>query len=620
MQDLCENLYTFYNTNIIGDQTGEIKDEFRRVSLENLGNGKGKQTLMNLICNHFSEDIKPQPKFIGGPKNLTVHWSDVYKKMIYIFGEIHSEIIDCDYQFDEAKGKEIDTPNAKKMSFGYFLNQFIKTTDKFLDIFIEFPALSNKETRKYHKDFLPLPEQEHMAILFDQFKECVEYPTRGGERCRLARMHYFDIRNKDNDYDGLSDGTDIISYFLIELQYIINNAIRDHLTYDELANVLRNRFNADQNIMRVLNALRESDTEKFQKFWIGPLRVNEYIEKELNKLEKDNPELKQQITDYIDKEIIRRATKIRQEWIKYTSIIFKEVKTKTLHSGYNFYKAVQTILISLHHVYAAVVDAYLLARMFKKFNMNEMKEKAYPGVTDQPDRARNIIIYCRNNHAEIIRSFLKDILMFDDIAISGEREENVKEVFCIDMKTISQPLFVYPTTKIETHIQLDDLSKKSVLVLCQRKEGFTFEINVQDHLIPTLEKIIKAFLREKMGDDTSDIKYMTSLNSEPNNKADFNISLVSSNPKAKEFSQQHSEFYDLIVLQTCPYMYMDFNLIRNILKEGGYVICVAVQINGEKSNLNKQITMGLLEKFNRGFIRSESDQSTLITFQKRTTY
>ena len=85
MDNLCQKLCTFYNTNILDDQNKEIKDEFLRLSLKNLGTGNGKQTLMKLICNHFSGDPKPMPQFIGGPRNLTVHWSDEYQKMIYIY-------------------------------------------------------------------------------------------------------------------------------------------------------------------------------------------------------------------------------------------------------------------------------------------------------------------------------------------------------------------------------------------------------------------------------------------------------------------------------------------------------------------------------------------------------
>ena len=165
-------------------------------------------------------------------------------------------------------------------------------------------------------------------------------------------------------------------------------------------------------------------------------------------MEKDDPELKKKIVDYVSKEIIRRAMKQR----KFFKKLIKNIIFNDSCESHHFCKALDLIQDELSHIYAGVVDAYILTRVFKKFNMNEMKEKAYPGVTDQPDRARNIIIYGWDSHAEIYRQFLKDILDFDDICSTGERNKDVdvmskNDVFCIDMKTIDKPLFVYPTLK-----------------------------------------------------------------------------------------------------------------------------------------------------------------------------
>lgn len=39
---LCNNLQTFYNTNILDEEQEVIKNEFLKVSTENLGNGMNK--------------------------------------------------------------------------------------------------------------------------------------------------------------------------------------------------------------------------------------------------------------------------------------------------------------------------------------------------------------------------------------------------------------------------------------------------------------------------------------------------------------------------------------------------------------------------------------------------
>ena len=438
MDDLCQKLCAFYNTNILDDQNKEIKDEFLRLSLKNLGTGEGKQTLMKLICNHFSGDTKPMPQFIGGPRNLTVHWSDEYQKMIYIFGEYHSDIIDCD---DQAK----DSPGAKKMSIEYFLGELIRTTDKYLDVFIELPALSNKETRKYHEKFLPLGKGFRLAKLFDQFKECIEYPTRGGENCRLARVHYFDVRNKE-DSEGFTASTDSIGYFTIILQYLFNEAEHFKYTDKQFVKAFRSLIKKNKKIMTVLDFMCISDDDKFEKFWITPLTENEYINKELNRLERDNPLLKNLIITYIKDNIIKQANDSKKKWINNTNIVLKRVKA----SETEFCDTVTMILDDIACIYANVIDAYLLARVFKKFNMEEMRAKAYLGITDQPDRASNIIIYAGDAHSERYRKFLKHVLHFKKIATTGVRDGvngDGTKIYCIDMKSIQQPLFMYPKKK-----------------------------------------------------------------------------------------------------------------------------------------------------------------------------
>jgi hypothetical protein len=117
---ICENRVNTYNTNILDSEDKKIKEEFLKLSLKYRKGNKGKKVLMELICNHFSKDPnkkRPTPRFIGGPKNLTVHYSKKYNKMIYIFGEYHSDIVDCDTRFgDESSKEKWDEPNSKKMA------------------------------------------------------------------------------------------------------------------------------------------------------------------------------------------------------------------------------------------------------------------------------------------------------------------------------------------------------------------------------------------------------------------------------------------------------------------------------------------------------------------------
>jgi hypothetical protein len=138
------------------------------------------------------------------------------------------------------------------------------------------------------------------------------------------------------------------------------------------------------------------------------------------------------------------------------------------------------------------------------------------------------------------------------------------------------------------------LNSSKVLVLCQSTQGLDDKgNNVEETVIPILETITKTFLKKMIGSDRANIEYMTYFDaSKPENKADYNMKLKDpeNNPELKRFLDTHSHFYDLIVMQTCPVKFMDFELVASILKKEGYVICTIVE-NGKMSPL-----LGSLEK------------------------
>ena len=389
---------------------------------------------MNLICNHFDKDPlkqRPMPIFIGGPKNLTVHISKKYDKMIYIFGEYHSDKIDCDVRFGDESSKETwDKPNSKKMRVEYFLSEFIRTTDDFIDIFAEFPIVS-KETGKYDDKFTAYPPNIRMNKLLDNFKECLQRNTRTQD-CSLARIHYFDIRYYDDK--GIKSVSNSISYFFHNLNY--------HFTFysgDEQIKQLKIFIN-DQIIKDVLNELAEPDEDKFKKIWVNYLTDLSHNVKELDRLQKDDPKMKDTILHFIEKEITENVMKYRTSWLKNVRIIFDNHK----HTVSDFLSAFENIHQTIGIINALYADLYTLLRVFKTFNMSEMKEKAYTQATDQPVKAHNIIIYAGDLHSQVYRKFLTEVLDFDKIEVAGKEEpygQLGEEMYCIDMKDITQPLF-----------------------------------------------------------------------------------------------------------------------------------------------------------------------------------
>ena len=132
---------------------------------------------------------------------------------------------------------------------------------------------------------------------------------------------------------------------------------------------------------------------------------------------------------------------------------------------------------------------------------------------------------------------------------------------------------------------------KEVLVLCQRKEGLfgdksDLKKNVRETVVPELTKIIETFLKDITGSSISNIKYMRPYDPiiNPHDKADFNMELTTKSQRQtkemKDFLDNHLNFYDLIVLQTCPVPFLDYKAIAHILKKDGYVVCTVIQSRG----------------------------------------
>jgi len=107
---------------------------------------------------------------------------------------------------------------------------------------------------------------------------------------------------------------------------------------------------------------------------------------------------------------------------------------------------------------------------------------------------------------------------------------------------------------------------KKVLILCQRKQGLdTVNINdVKDTVIP----LINEYVENVLGPDTT-IEYLTD-GDDPT--VEYNFTLDKHNPKAAEFISTHKGTYSLIILNTCPLIYMDYELIYSLLEPNGFMV------------------------------------------------
>lgn len=136
---------------------------------------------------------------------------------------------------------------------------------------------------------------------------------------------------------------------------------------------------------------------------------------------------------------------------------------------------------------------------------------------------------------------------------------------------------------------------KHVLVLCQRKEGDDCcrgKKDVKESVVPQINNLVQS----KLGKDVT-IEYLSKLEnnfsydsksninvgkSEPSEIykgiVDYDLALVNE-PPAQEFIRNHLRYYSLIILNTCPLEFMDYNLIYNLLTPDGMLAITAYQDN-----------------------------------------
>ena len=508
MEILFKKLLKTYNTNYLDSMNIDLQEALKRESEEKQLSGAKREILRQLIENHYDESKKkPIAQFIGGPFSLTVHWLPEYQKKIYIFGEQHFEIMDCD------KFKQFDSRNNVITPIEDYLYELIINTDVFIDFIFEIHTF-DKSLGEYPEKYIPLENMEgRLANLYTKFQKCLQTKTRGHKDCKLSRIHYFDIRTESagnktkffdifwykNKMETIIDNNDIDKNILKQIKefkeknpendedagylyYFYNKTemAEDEIRklWSELTLEKKNKWVKYENDKTTLGAKirkvitqsqyikdifsRINNAKIYEDFWKHAIRFNKFTLKEKSR-DFENIDLKERIINFIMSEMIKIANRDKKDWQEYTTFILSII-TKTYTEDEDELKSFDDSLIELYvkntislltEPHAILADFYTLLRIFKNFNMTDM-EKAYTGATDQPSSASNIIIYAGDYHSDRYRRFLKE-MGYDPIEKTGQftNYSALKHLFifpddtlpknCIDMSHISQPFFNNPS-------------------------------------------------------------------------------------------------------------------------------------------------------------------------------
>ena len=432
LQNVADMIIETYDPKILDNPMitpKDMKQAFYKLAETENALGGPRKVLAELISNHKNGVQKPSPEFIGGPFTLTCHFSEEYKKMIYIFGEYHTDKADCG-----------NFSSTNKMLVEDFIYELIDKTDVFIDIFLEINAMERKGKEYISYDAYDRNSSSRSVTeLFKKLQKCIQYNTRNDNACRLARVNYVDVRGiNNNSYDNFYDY--IINIYIMNWHHIEYIAKLDEyynkdeitLLYffqlkkekiEETFEKLKNIIELNDKIYKLFSYLK---TDKVESFWVDLLYNNEYVEHELKKI--TDEKLREKITDFFEDNIRTFVYSNKQKWIDNIPII---LDPKTIMSDY--LTSVKIVFDPCNILLARIVDMYTICRMFKDF---DIEKTPYDGADykDQPKRANNIIIYTGDEHSTFYRKFL-DKMQFEKISAKSQSQT------CIDLRNFPLPFF-----------------------------------------------------------------------------------------------------------------------------------------------------------------------------------
>jgi hypothetical protein len=105
-----------------------------------------------------------------------------------------------------------------------------------------------------------------------------------------------------------------------------------------------------------------------------------------------------------------------------------------------------------------------------------------------------------------------------------------------------------------------DKHKINALVLCQRKSP---------KIISQIDNVIQNYFPGK----SYSVEYMSSISKNDDiNSVDYDFNLELENSDAINFINNHKNYYSIIILNTCPFIHMNFEIISSIMKDDGIMI------------------------------------------------
>lgn len=342
--------------------------------------------------------IDTLPDFVSGPMNLTVHYSDRYNKLIYIFGEHH--IVEKNPCNEIKKGLD----DSEVLPMYLFLERLMyeQRNRRTIDIFVETGKLiKDIRVSSERYNLLPGVELTNVRLYFADFFKFEKHKSK-----KRTRFHYTDLRDLQIQTLLIRGNITRAEKLVLDL----DNTIEIIKFYSHL--LLRTDMEYYEP-----EILRQKVIERFSRFlnqpvyfWKNELKKFETLyglTKELEKVEFEN--VKEILNDILDKNIDKQAIYVRN----YVDDMVRKLKRRIDVSKIADQFEIDFLLLQM--------DIYTLSRIFKKVK------------NDIP--FDNVIIYAGDFHCIYYRKILQ-ALDFKKIGSYYNKDENR----CVDIRKF-KPFF-----------------------------------------------------------------------------------------------------------------------------------------------------------------------------------
>ena len=370
---LCDNLITTYDCKYLDIMDPLLKYSFYTKITECVTDKIVLTKLVkNFFQNRYTQDSRPVPLYIGGPNSLTVHYDQIENKNIYIFGETYQSDMNCN--------EVVLQPDNDMMSVEDFLVTLLKTTDAFLDIFLDV-SLDNDT----------YPNQDlRINQIFEKLKKCIRKDSRNDDDCLLGRVHWTEI----NPYGKLT-----------QQEYI-------------------DLFN------KIIDAHKKDPVRGIFDFFDIKLRTNVH---NMKKYKYEQRHRLFQVTPFMSRELKLKINNYGENFPKNINILLNHSTSQPDE----IVSATKFVANALEQIGYMTSDFYTLSRMYKPYRINDTTKPAFEGaiIGDQPKNPHNIIVYAGEVHSNRFRRFLKSqgIIMYEKTGILDENKTCINTTYNITM-------------------------------------------------------------------------------------------------------------------------------------------------------------------------------------------